>query len=262
METVEYYRMNDSYEGEDFFLKKFREKIKTGAKKLAGHVQNVTDKIGQGVKDAAKAVASAAKFVVLVPLIPVMVAALKKKGLKPSSAAKDVEATAQLFYNEIVAKKGSSYEPIDFDSFEQDEYDNLAGEIIEAIISFIKGGIKNLKDGKTSASPVMQVVQTEGAKVLAKLDQKAAAGAGGAPPKPVSKPAGQTMAQIIKTPAPVIAKVTTPAVGTTVINPNGVKVETNKTLLGQNEESGLMKFLPWIIGGVLLAAITAYLVFK
>ncbi len=110
----------------------------------------------------------------LIPLVPVMNNALKKKGFTPP---KNLADKAELFYNEIVKKGNNSFESRDlyYDGYN----DNLVTvEIVGAIVGFVKNILtkkKEKKDGNTAVelSPIEQIVADGSEKVVAKIEAEA-----------------------------------------------------------------------------------------
>lgn len=119
-----------------------------------------------------KAVAKAVSLYPLIPLMPVMGAALKKKGFTPP---KNVADRAELFYNEVVRKESNKFEREQhFDGYN----DHLIGEeIVVAIIDYIKT-IQQKKNMQKAGQPVQlsptdQVVSAGASKVLGGIERAA-----------------------------------------------------------------------------------------
>jgi hypothetical protein len=142
---------------DDFSLKDLRDKTKQAAKA-----------VGKGIKK----VAQTTKLILLVPFLPVMVAALKAKGLKASMNPKHIKATTEMFYNNIVRKSSGfeSYEEINFEDFDEFEQDNLADEVVGAVFDYVKKQVQYLKEGKK-----LSKVNEKLAKLGIKGEQKAIA---------------------------------------------------------------------------------------
>lgn len=132
-------------------------------------------KIGKGFKKAGKAVKKAvgyaSAYTVLLPLAPIMGAALKDKGFTPP---KNLQKRSELFYNEIVAKKNSKFAPIDFDSLDSSFQDNIAPAIVPPIIAFVKELMALKKAGK-KLNAAQDKIAKAGIAVESKLKEEAKA---------------------------------------------------------------------------------------
>lgn len=263
---MENYLYSNHYNSQDHFLKGLKKAVKKVGRAIdPTNKSSIIRKVGReidvtaqtsGIREVGRKidakvvqpVLKSAKYAVLIPLQPVMVAALKAKGIKSSLNPFDIEQTAQKFYDNIVAKKGSNYEPIaDWSIYKGDSYDHLTGDVIEAIVNFIKNGIQGQKEGKKQ-SDLMNQIADGAKKAIAKIEEKAAI---------VSSkvPTGKTI-----TPVTVPNPKTGEPEEKIVINSGGVPVVVPPTVLGKE-----LNISPWLIGGVLgaiLLGVIGYLAFK
>jgi hypothetical protein len=204
----DYIEYTDSY-GNDYFLKKSRKKLGAYVKKhkkkilkgaltigalaaggLAGG--KVAKLISKGKDKAASLKASkrgglfsklkkvrnkiksgastkAVEYASLRPIDPVIITALKAKGFNPPPSR---EARAQLFYNEIVAKSGTSERPIDFDNQDQYERDNIEPTVVESVVSFVADMIRRKKSGE-KLSPTLEKAGNIAVNVSKQLSSRA-----------------------------------------------------------------------------------------
>jgi len=134
-------------------------------KKLIGKglkaVGKAGKKVGKGIGKAAKAVGKVVKAVgqeaLVAPLIPlrgVMLKSLDSHGHKTSSKTSTMKL-ANLFYNEVVRKKDSSYEAIDINNLEDEHIAPAVLAIVTGIIDYIK----SLKKKKASGEPLTKAEQ-------------------------------------------------------------------------------------------------------
>lgn len=154
-------------------------KVKQAAKSVGGNVKDkiidtkekvqasnigakIKDKVGDAI-DFAKSVGS--PWLLLLPVRPQMIAALKIKGIKPPS---EMEALAESFYNNVVKQSGFDNSvdnnPDGFAHFSEvsREKNNFippeaVSVIVSAIITFIKG-IKEKKEAGKALSKVEKAV--------------------------------------------------------------------------------------------------------
>lgn len=154
---------------DNFNLKKLVKKIGAVGKKLSKTVLNPIVAIKKSAQVGAKIVKGVTAFTVLGPFVPAMKKALKSRGISPPG---DIQKLAQLFYNTFVAKKKSSFEPINFDDLEGEENNLIPLAIIPPIIAFIKG-IAQKKKGGTKLSPILQTLAADAINVQSQLGQKA-----------------------------------------------------------------------------------------
>lgn len=153
-------------------------KVKEGIKKVALKVtpkplRKIASKIIEGHEKVFKKVGQLAtkliSYPLLVPLMPVMGAAIKKAGVSPSG---DPGKRAEQFYTYVIKKEkpGSNYE--------QDHILPAIAALIPIVIKFVKNMIAKKKAKKAagqeaSMDPVEAVVADTGASVMETLDQKA-----------------------------------------------------------------------------------------
>jgi hypothetical protein len=119
-------------------VKRMKRKPGVFKKKIArvGKRQKFRKKVGTGIKKIAG-------LSVLGPLMPVMAAALRKKGVATKKMGL-AEMTKQ-FYNKIVKpQSGNTYETLDFDP----EVDYIDPVTVTALVSAVIGFIKRLKKKK------------------------------------------------------------------------------------------------------------------
>jgi len=122
-------------------------------------------KIGKGLKKIGKLAVGAALLPAVLPLMPVMAAALKKKGLKPS---KKPRALVEQFYKNIV-KKNSHY---DFQANHSGEDNFLPlAAVVPPVISFVKDMINRKKSGE-KLSPVLDTVASGSENVVDEIKTK------------------------------------------------------------------------------------------
>lgn len=192
---------------EDYFLKKFRKKLKRTVKKVGKGIKKVSRYTPLGVvtsrktrmalkkagKKTLKAAGKVAKRLVgytillpLRPLLPSMRKALKGKGYSTSKSTPLVDVATQ-FFKRVVRGKGKNFEELDDYWYENDpsfyeEIDNMEENhiaattvtmIVTAIISYYKNAKKKAKEGvklstvEMEAADDLQIVED-------KLNQKAA----------------------------------------------------------------------------------------
>jgi hypothetical protein len=131
----------------------------------ASEVVRNRKKIGKGLKKLGKLAVGAALLPAVLPLMPVMAAALKKKGLKPS---KKPRALVEQFYKNIV-KKNSHY---DFQANHagEDTFLPLAA-VVPPVIKFVQDMIQRKKSGE-KLSPVLATVADGSESVVSEIKQK------------------------------------------------------------------------------------------
>jgi len=123
---------------------------------------------GKIIQAITKPLGKVGEYALLIPLSPVMGAALRHKGFTPPS---NIEARAQLFYDKIVRGEKSSNFTSNLtggamaNPFE--DTDHLAADVIEQIIVFVKNQIAKKKAG-AKLPPYLDAVATGG---LAVQDQ-------------------------------------------------------------------------------------------
>lgn len=138
--------------------------------------------ISKGEKRAGKIIAREGKsaigatiedvgYAVLTPFKPFMKSALRKQGLLPPSNTEDL---AEMFYNKIVAGNhyDSAYTPYNFDSMPAYQHDNIVGDIVDAIINFIRG-VKAKGDSGEPLGKVEEIIYAGANKVEGQLNKAA-----------------------------------------------------------------------------------------
>lgn len=123
------------WEGDNFNLKKI---TKGKAFKLVKKFANPLNSL--------KLLKEATAFSILMPVVPLMRRALKKKGLHPPGK---ISSLAQMFFENVVKKHTSHYDDVDSENLE----DNLLPlAIVPPILSFVKGVIQKGKDNKAKVA--------------------------------------------------------------------------------------------------------------
>jgi len=100
---------------------------------------------------------------------PLMKRILNEKG---KASPDDIETLTQLFYNEVVAKNGGTYEPMDFESMRPAEMYHVDESVVKSVTVFIK----DLADRKESGEVLpkfLDTIASEGIKVKETLKETA-----------------------------------------------------------------------------------------
>lgn len=166
-------RRKNSMETDNLKFGKKLRKIGRGILAVStGGISEVATKRGRkdlkkAAKDTGKAIkkiGGIAAFAPLLPLVPMMKKALKKKGKPVPSGVQNV---AKAFYNEIVTKHGS-YEEIHFDS--DLDADNIISEAIGGIVKGILEFVKGLKKKKQAGDKLSdtEAVIADGTEIVEK----------------------------------------------------------------------------------------------
>ena len=152
-------------------LKKVAKKVVDAHKKVAKKVVAVHKKVAKAsvklAKKGIKLVGEATKMAVLLPLLPVIKTALKKKKISVGNNPKKLVET---FYNVFIAKK-----KINFDSFDQETSSIAFAAIIPPVIKFVTTLIKRKKSGGKSGDPALDEAAEEGTTAIQEMEAKAAA---------------------------------------------------------------------------------------
>jgi len=118
-------------------------------KKRKGRLKKIFNKVKKGVKKAAQKLGNAAKFAVLLPLMPSMIAVLKAKGKRVPKAVEDI---SQAFYQAIINKNyDENFERLSIGEKMSFEPATIS-IIVQAIIKFFKKLKQRKKEGKKLTS--------------------------------------------------------------------------------------------------------------
>lgn len=175
LSTVIRRKCYDPATGQNSF--KLFKKIKKGIKKVADihkkvlkKTVQVHKKIAKGslklAKKGIKAIGTATKMAVLLPLLPVIKTALKKKKVNVGNNPKKLVET---FYNVFIAKK-----KVNFDAFEGDSNSVAFAAIIPVVLKFVTALIKKKKKGGSTGDPALDAAADQGEGVIEQIETKAA----------------------------------------------------------------------------------------
>lgn len=152
-------------------LKKVAKKVvdvhKKGLKKFVAVHKKVAKAHVKLAKKGIKAIGTATKMAVLLPLLPVIKVALKKKKV---SVGNNPKKLVEAFYNVFIAKK-----KINFDEFDDNTSSIAFAAIIPPVIKFVTTLIKRKKSGGKSGDPALDAAAEEGSTAIEQMEQKAAA---------------------------------------------------------------------------------------
>lgn len=144
--------------------------------KIKDKVQKAKDKVNKA-KDKVKNLSAKVQYAKLLPFKPIMVKALKNKGM-PVSMATKMEKLVPLFTDVIIKKKTKQnfedYEPMN--TYGDAHLEHLAAEAAQAAVDFILSFIKQLKDKKDRGEALSPDEQNilEGAEKVADAAEDAA----------------------------------------------------------------------------------------
>jgi len=124
-------------------------------------------KIAKGIKNVTMA---SALIPALLPFVPVMFLALKKKGLRPP---KNPVKLAHMFYDNIVKKTQSKFEQVHFEHYAADDHILPIAAIVPPIIKFIKHAVDKRKAKKAQSAEEVAVSDVA-APIIDKISDKAA----------------------------------------------------------------------------------------
>jgi hypothetical protein len=219
------------------------------AKEAAQGAKFVGKEAVQGAKFVAKEVGQIAGFAILLPFMPLMKAALRKKGVSSNNNPSDV---AQLFYNNIIHP--NSFEPyINFDQMpaydpanHADVVDVIQGvktgtpiDIIPPVIKFVKDLISKKSSGQ-NLPPTLDAIATEATAIQATLDKKV-------------KKSGKTpkVASNQKSYAPYLASKPNEVMGKDApATLNQTPVTSKPTTIIQPDQMGLTLKSPLVLAGI------------
>jgi hypothetical protein len=107
-------------------------------------------------------------YSVLIPFKPVMQESLKAKGVHAPNAMPEL---TQVFYNNVVAKKGSDYEPVNFDDIDTATLYNLDESLVDAVVTYIKD-LQDRKNVGETLNPFQDRIATAANKVQGKITEE------------------------------------------------------------------------------------------
>jgi hypothetical protein len=118
---------------------------------IAGTRRTFVGGIGQRIKESV----TDPKTAPLVPLRPVMIAVLSKKGIKANNKTSTADL-ANLFYENVIRKADKNYDSIDINNMPEDYAAVAITVIVDAIISFVK----SIKDKKKAGEKLNKTEET------------------------------------------------------------------------------------------------------
>jgi hypothetical protein len=121
---------------------------------IAGTRRTLVGGIAQRVKESV----TDPKTAPLVPLRPVMIVVLSKKGIKANNKTSTADL-ANLFYENVVRKDNKNLQHIDINELDEDYAVVALSVVVDAIISFIKS-IKDKKKAGETLNKTEEVIAT------------------------------------------------------------------------------------------------------